>query len=138
MRLAAASIVEGGVIAVDDPFRPEWPGVSEAVFRFLAADPRFCAVAVGFNKLLLVRRTVAHLYVAAIEKKEEQHRYQIRFPWHLKTLPFMDYPLRIFYVPSYLRDRSVRTTTAVFYNKQTWLRNGSLGRVVRLIRAAVR
>jgi hypothetical protein len=50
IQLAADAIVASGAIVVDDPFRPEWPGVTEAILAFLEDRTDWTAVAVGMNK----------------------------------------------------------------------------------------
>ena len=57
---------ERGALVVDDPYRLEWPGVTEAILAFLAERPDFTVVAVGFNKLVLVRRDAAAPYERAL------------------------------------------------------------------------
>lgn len=104
LRLGAAVLGEAGLLVVDDPFRPEWPGVTEAILRFLDADPRFSAIAIGFNKLVIARLAQAAPYVAEIDRRERRVEFGIADPWQLKELPFLGRALRIFYVPSSRRD----------------------------------
>lgn len=110
LRLAADSIIEKGVIALDDPFRPEWPGVTEAVIRFLDENRQYCAIIVGFNKLILTRRDSSDIYSREMLKVENRQIYKLGYPWHLKELPFNGYPLQIFHIPTYLAKK-----TPVFY-----------------------
>jgi hypothetical protein len=114
LRLAAATTSERGVIAVDDPFKPEWPGVTEAVLRFLLEDDRFRALAVGFNKLLVVRREAVDTYARPLDDRAERIAFFILYPWQMKKLPFAGAPLRIFYVPSYRSRHSLRTKAIRF------------------------
>lgn len=51
--LADSALLERGIVAVDDYFNENWPGVSEGVCRFMIERPnRLVPVAVGFNKVL--------------------------------------------------------------------------------------
>jgi len=108
LQLAAQAIVDHGVIALDDPFRAEWPGVTEAVVRFLDQRKDFRAVCVGFNKLILARTAHVELYASEFSKTDQRTAYGLGFPWHLKTLPFHDAPLQIFYIPVYLTKSPLR------------------------------
>jgi hypothetical protein len=103
LRLAAEVLGETGLIVVDDPFRPEWPGVTEALIRFLDQDTRFAPVVVGFNKLVLAHRLHSALYCAAIDDRARRAAYGIGPPWLLKELPFLRDSLRILYLPSHYR-----------------------------------
>ena len=120
LKLAATVTLKEGVIVVDDPFRPEWPGVSEAIVEFLAADPRYCGVLVGFNKMIIVRRDFATLYASEFDRAEEHELHNILYPWHMKVLPFSNYPLRIFYIPTYLSPASARARLAKFRRVSKW------------------
>lgn len=50
LRLAEAALVEGGVIAVDDVFNPEWPGVVDGTLAHLRAGSSLIPFAVAFDK----------------------------------------------------------------------------------------
>lgn len=136
--LARDATLEQGVIAVDDPLRPEWPGVSEAIFRFLDSDNRFCAFLVGFNKMLLVRRSVADMYRREIEKSEDRQSYRMVYPWHLKTLPFMNFPMHIFYKPTYVQTQGVKGFAKSWYHTHRWLRTPLLRPIVSAAKAIFR
>jgi len=110
LRLAASVLCDAGVIVLDDPFRPEWPGVTEALIRFLETDARFRAILVGFNKLVLGRAGHADCYVQAIDSAARRAACGIVYPWQLKQLPFLGEPLRIFYVPTHARQRDSLAT----------------------------
>lgn len=130
LQLAAASVIREGVIALDDPLNPKWPGVSEGLFRFLSGNKDHCALVIGFNKLVLVRRQFADLYAQEFDKPEQRTRYKILSPWEMKILTFMDHPLRIFY-ENRSRD-SVRARLARLYNRHGFLR-GPLLRPIALL-----
>ena len=110
-----------GVIAVDDPLTPVWPGVAEAIFRFLSEDPRFCALVAAFNKLLLVQRDSAQLYARALDCEESRAGYGLGYPWHGKATPFMQHPMRVFFVPTSVRPHSIRTELIRCYHRHRWL-----------------
>jgi len=76
LRLAAACLGEKGVIALDDPFRTEWPGVTEALIRFLDEYDEFEAMLVGCNKILLTRKTAS----AALSQLWYQYPLHTRLP----------------------------------------------------------
>lgn len=100
LHLGASVLCAGGAIVLDDPFRPEWPGVTEAVVRFLDQNQEFRAIAVGFNKLVLVRAGDEPMYRKAISDEAHLKEIGLGFPWHLKELPFVGKPLLIFYIPT--------------------------------------
>lgn len=60
--LAADVLDERGVIVVDDPFRPEWPGVTEAILQFCHERDDFAPLLMGFNKLVLMRHRAREEY----------------------------------------------------------------------------
>ena len=130
LQFAARSTIEEGVIAVDDPMTPVWPGVAEAIFIFLSNDKRFCAIVAGFNKMFLVRRDFAALYTREMDIEEPRVEYRIAYPWHFKKLTFMGYPLRIFHIPSYVARRSVRTKLIQYYQQHNWLKHSLLSPAV--------
>ena len=98
--LGAKATVAGGILIVDDPFRIEWPGVTEAVVKFLSDNADWSPLVVGFNKLVLVRREMVEAFTRSIDDQAARNSYQIGTPWHLKKLPFMDSDLRILYIPA--------------------------------------
>jgi glycosyltransferase involved in cell wall biosynthesis len=53
LRLAAEVLHDCGVIVLDDPFRPDWPGVTEAALQFMQERKDYAPIALGFNKLAL-------------------------------------------------------------------------------------
>jgi hypothetical protein len=137
LELAAAATVENGVIAIDDPMRPEWPGIAEAIVRFLSGNPQFCAAAIGFNKMILTRRTFADLYTREFDLTDQHAAHNILYPWRMKILDFVGHPARIFYVPTYLSDRSVRARLVRFTHLNPWARVPLLRPVFRLAQTAL-
>lgn len=57
--VAERALLPHGVVAVDDVFNPNWPGVSEGFYRF---DGALVPIAIGGNKVLLARPEAAALY----------------------------------------------------------------------------
>jgi hypothetical protein len=107
LKLAASCLVEKGVIALDDPFRIEWPGVTEALIRFLDEHTDFEAIIVGCNKVLLTRRAASAIYTSEFERHNAQDAFGFGFPWKIKSLPFHHSSLRILYVPDYRQKKSL-------------------------------
>lgn len=137
LQLAAATTVDAGVIVLDDPFRADWPGVTHAAVRFLEENRAFCAVAVGFNKMILTRREVADRYAREIDAKDQRAAHNIIYPWQLKVLPFMGHPLRIFHVPSYLSLHSLRAKAIRYHHFNRWTHVPVLAPVVYLAKVSL-
>ena len=129
LRLAAETTLAEGVIVIDDPFNAEWPGVTEAILEFLLERKEFCAPIAGFNKMLLVRRQFADLYAGEIDQTSEHSRRCIHFPWYMKTAVFMDYPMRIFYIPAAIKTKLyfplLKSRRLDFLREIPWLRGSS-------------
>jgi hypothetical protein len=100
LELAAAVVVDGGAIVVDDPFRPEWPGVTEAILRFVDDHPEWVTVALGFNKLVLAHRERAEMYRGTL-LSDAAWTYVDSRVWARKALPVAGADATIFYVPTY-------------------------------------
>jgi hypothetical protein len=61
--VAARALLPDGVVAVDDLFNPNWPGVGEGFYQFNAARPGvFVPILIGGNKVLLTRPAAAERY----------------------------------------------------------------------------
>jgi hypothetical protein len=101
LRLGAQVLHDQGVIVVDDPFRPEWPGVTEAVLKFLDDEPGFVPLVLGFNKLVLIRRSAREPYAQALGEPETVWSSFDRLVFRDKTLPLHGEPVTIFYIPTY-------------------------------------
>jgi len=96
IRLAVDVLADGGVIAIDDVFRPEWPEVSIATFcskEFVAKD--IVLFAIGFNKAYFSRRAHAEAYQEALVRSRflAAHLNRIYRPKDDKILVFQQYPL---------------------------------------------
>jgi hypothetical protein len=55
LHVADRALLPDGVVAVDDAFNPNWPGVSEGFYQFLNARDVFAPLLIGGNKVLLAR-----------------------------------------------------------------------------------
>lgn len=105
LKLASQATIENGAIVLDDPFRPEWPGVTEALIRFLDECNQFRAIIVGFNKLVLVRRDHIDLYLQGIRPDgicrapalDRNQVFKLDSGWYKKQLPFIGRALLIYY-----------------------------------------
>jgi Methyltransferase domain len=100
LQLGAEVTVDRGAIIIDDPYRIEWPGVTDAIVAFLTEHDDWAPVALGFNKLLLCRRPSLGLYTGPIES-DEAWSYIDRRVFDRKRLPLVGTEATIFYIPSY-------------------------------------
>lgn len=67
LRLAESTLALGGVIALDDFFRAEWPDVTSGYYRWLAnTQSALTPFAIGPNKLYLTHREFTSAYRAAL------------------------------------------------------------------------
>jgi SAM-dependent methyltransferase len=63
LETARRALCPDGIVAVDDVFNPNWPGVSEGFYRFVAENPdAFVPIAIGGNKVLLTSPSAAAAY----------------------------------------------------------------------------
>lgn len=63
MMTADRALSASGVMAVDDVFNPNWPGVGEGFYRFMRERPgRFAPVLIGGNKVFLARPEFARRF----------------------------------------------------------------------------
>ena len=63
LEVASRALLPDGVVALDDLFNPNWPGVGEGFYRFIAARPDvFVPILIGGNKVLLTRPDAATRY----------------------------------------------------------------------------
>jgi hypothetical protein len=109
LELCAQCLAPGGIIAVDDAFHPTWPGVTDAILRFLARHPNMAPLVVGFNKMLLVESKWRDLYARAFDDRSDYRRYIPREPYSLKIVELCGYPAYVFYVHSSRSERSFVT-----------------------------
>jgi len=70
--LATDCLANGGIIALDDYLRPDWPEVARAFHKWLERNSEvFSIVAIGFNKVYLAHSDWASKYRLIIE--EDRH-----------------------------------------------------------------
>jgi hypothetical protein len=56
MMTADRALIPEGIMAVDDVFNPNWPGVGEGFYQFMRYQPgKFVPVLIGANKVFLAR-----------------------------------------------------------------------------------
>ena len=60
--VAERALLPDGVVAVDDVFNPNWPGVSEGFHQFVNARRTFAPLLIGGNKVLLARPAAIERY----------------------------------------------------------------------------
>ena len=106
--LASEAIHPKGIIILDDPFRPEWPGVTEAMIEFLKTYENFAAIVVGFNKLVIAKKEVSTGYIEFLDNKINRSYYELTYPFSYKKLPFLNSELRIFYIPSFINPKKIK------------------------------
>lgn len=69
LTLASKVLISGGVIAVDDYLRPDWPGVASGFHNWYRENKKeFQIFAVGFNKAYLCRHDFVERYQAALRQ----------------------------------------------------------------------
>jgi SAM-dependent methyltransferase len=60
---ADRALVPGGVIAVDDVFNPNWPGVGEGFYRYMSEHPgKLVPLIIGANKVFVSRPEFAQTF----------------------------------------------------------------------------
>ncbi|CAM1343804.1 class I SAM-dependent methyltransferase [Tenacibaculum amylolyticum] len=81
LEIAKKMLVDGGLIIVDDPFREDWPGVTEAIVEFLNKNKEFTPIFCGFNKLIITQRTYSNLFLDVLrdEKVRKNNKFNKLF-----------------------------------------------------------
>ncbi len=70
LRLCSSILMPGGIVALDDYFNPEYPGVSEGAAQFMLESPgTLAAVAIGYGKVLFQRLPAPFDLNAAFERR---------------------------------------------------------------------
>lgn len=90
---ASQILVPGGILALDDYFNPQYPGVCEGAIRFWRERPGVVRpVAVGFNKCLFQKLP------AALDLKAD---FEKTFPYvpRLESAPMWNEPIHLFGTP---------------------------------------
>lgn len=117
IELAAKTIVDKGIIIIDDPMTYVWPGVTHAIFDFLTKNEEFVAIVAGFNKLVLTKKEYAPIYAKKLCDLDLLNEYKLGYPYRSKTLPFMNSELIILYLPTGTSLGSMKTALLKFLYK---------------------
>jgi hypothetical protein len=112
LRLGASVLHVRGALIIDDPFRPEWPGVTEAIMSFLAERPDFVPVLLGFNKLVIVPREAREVYKTSFDDPETMWSFFEKRIYDSKTLPIAGEPVRIVMIPTWRQRPDLERTLA--------------------------
>ena len=73
---ADRSVAHEGVVAVDDLFNSNWPGVSEGFYNFVAMRPDvFLPIFIGGNKVYFTRRDATEIYEKYFADAVQQWSY---------------------------------------------------------------
>jgi hypothetical protein len=67
MKLAEATLVDGGVVIADDVFNEQWPGVAVGTLRYLEDGAKLAPFLIGFNKVFFAQPDYCEAYRAAVE-----------------------------------------------------------------------
>jgi plastocyanin len=67
MRLAEATLAEGGVVIADDVFNEYWPGVATGTLRYLSDGAKLVPFLIGFNKVLFTHSEYSEFYRGEVE-----------------------------------------------------------------------
>lgn len=68
LMFASTSIVDNGVVIVDDFFNVLCPGVTEGVYKFISSQNDLIPLAFGFNKLFLCKKNVYDWYIKNLQE----------------------------------------------------------------------
>jgi hypothetical protein len=86
LTIASESLVDGGLLILDDYFNQAWPGVSEGTNRFLSSSPTFIPFGSGHGKMYFTTSDYAAAYRAQMLECANAHG------WRVTTQPFFDVP----------------------------------------------
>jgi hypothetical protein len=67
MKLAEASLVNGGIVIADDVFNEYWPGVATGTLRYLNDGAKLVPFLIGFNKVLFTHPEFSEFYRGEVE-----------------------------------------------------------------------
>jgi SAM-dependent methyltransferase len=72
LQVAERALLPSGIVAVDDVFNPNWPGVSEGFYRYRG---NLVPIAIGGNKVLLARPEAAARYERHWQELDEWREF---------------------------------------------------------------
>jgi len=85
LHVAERALAADGVVVVDDPFNPSWPGVGEGLYAYFASAARaFAPIIIGGNKAYFVRESAIERYRPWLERIANGEFFRspaFRFEW---------------------------------------------------------
>jgi hypothetical protein len=67
MRLADATLADGGIVIADDVFNQHWPGVAVGTLRYLEGGAKLAPFLIGFNKVFFAQPDYCEFYRTEVE-----------------------------------------------------------------------
>ena len=67
MKLAEATLADGGIVIADDVFNEYWPGVATGTLRYLSDGAKLAPFLIGFNKVFFTHAEYSEFYRAEVE-----------------------------------------------------------------------
>jgi hypothetical protein len=67
MKLAEATLADGGIVIADDVFNEYWPGVVSGTLRYLADGAKLVPFLIGFNKVFFTHAEYGEFYRSEVE-----------------------------------------------------------------------
>jgi len=121
LTIASESLVDGGLLILDDYFNQAWPGVSEGTNRFLSSSPTLVPIGSGHGKMYFTTSDHAPAYRDQMVECANAHG------WRVTTQPFFDAP----HVT--VRTRSRRDVLDL--NARAWVKSHpNVRRVIKAVR----
>jgi hypothetical protein len=125
---ADRALLPEGVVAVDDVFNPNWPGVGEGFYRFMREHPgRFVPIVIGANKVFLARPGFAETFRTYCTPPREFLKFVEAAPFSFGDKEWMGRPVLTAIRHSWVDISPVRTALS-------HLEGGRLGTLKRLVK----
>lgn len=67
MKLAEATLADGGIVIADDVFNEYWPGVATGTLRYLGDGAKLVPFLIGFNKVFFTQAEYSEFYRGEVE-----------------------------------------------------------------------
>jgi Methyltransferase domain len=67
MKLAEATLADGGIVIADDVFNEYWPGVATGTLRYLSGGAKLAPFLIGFNKVFFSQPEYSESYRGQVE-----------------------------------------------------------------------